>query len=182
MHTCKPSSFWFDSIFKRLPCPYPREMHAAAKRNRRKRASVNDLSSCHTPESQWPPAPVWWECDFQQRASLNNTVGIAKRWHIHYWEIFVLTPELGAVVVRLNPLWGLSPCNLEKADTRVLLSNCRLGAPEALLYPWCLHTIGDSMRHFRSWLLLYLWQVRLHQSCLGYLLPRCAQVVTSLAS
>ena len=36
----------------------------------------------------------------------------------------MLTPELGAAVVRLFPLWGFSPpCNLEEADTRVLLNN-----------------------------------------------------------
>lgn len=57
----------------------------------------------------------------------------------------------------------------------------RLGAPAALLYPWCLHTIGDSLRHFLSQLLFYLWKVHLHQSCLDYLFPRCAQVVTSIS-
>lgn len=38
--------------------------------------------------------------------------------------MFILTPELGAAVVRLYPLWGFSPpCNLEEADTGVLLNS-----------------------------------------------------------
>lgn len=97
--------------------------------------------------------------------------------------MFILTPELGAAVVRLYPLWGFSPpCNLEKADTRVLLNNlpqtrsaCCSSLPLMPTHHW---RLPETLLKPASVLPLAGAPA---QSCLGYLLPRCAQVVTSIS-